>query len=170
MRRNCLQRVKHSNPCPTIKGVISRLYNLLYSLQLTPQHNIKTQREEDLGRICARPGLTQCKILHRTHLTRVRLSYNDVDPMCVRCHQAPDTHVHVFWSCPSLLNFWTQIFNSVCTKVQYDSAACTLFGVLPPTLQLPEYKADFAAFVSLLVRRLILSRWKSRYTVHLQRY
>ena len=108
---------------PTIKAAISCLYNLIYSLQLTLQHKIKTQREEDLGEeiseelwdailhrvglhwvhsssICARHGLTQCKILHHTHLTWVRLSkiYNDVDPMCIRCHQAPATHVHMFWS------------------------------------------------------------------------
>ena len=171
-------------PFPTIKGAISRLYNLIYSLQLTPQHKIKTQWEEDLGEeiseelwgailrrvhsssICARHGLTQCKILHRAHLTRVRLSkiYKDVDPLCVRCHQAPATHVHMFWSCPLLFNFWTQIFNSisVCTKVQFDPTAFTaLFGVLPPTLQLPKYKADFVAFVSFLARHLILLRWKS---------
>ncbi|KAA0701525.1 LINE-1 reverse transcriptase -like protein [Triplophysa tibetana] len=171
-------------PLPTIKGAISRLYNLIYSLQLTPQHKIKFQWEEDLGEeiseelwdailrrvhsssICARHGLTQCKIIHRAHLTRVRLSkiYKDVDPMCIRCHQAPATHAHMFWSCPSLFNFWTQIFNSisVCIGVQFDPTACTaLFGVLPPTLQLPKYKADFVAFISLLARRLILLRWKS---------
>ena len=116
------------------------------------EQEIESQWDEDLGEkisedmwdvilrqvhslsICARRGLTQCKILHRAHFTRVKLSkiYDDVDPWCVRCHQAPATHVHMFWSCPSLVNYWTQIFNSisVCTEVQTDPTACrALFGV-----------------------------------------
>lgn len=148
-----------------------------------PLHITKIKWEEDLGEeiseelwdvilrrvhsssICARHGLTLCKILHRTHLTKARLSkiYKDDDPMCDRCRQAPATYIHVFWSCPSLNTCWLEIFNSIsdCTGIQFEPTAFTaLFGVPPYTLLLPKYKADFVAFVTLLARCLILLRWK----------
>ncbi len=71
----------------------------------------------------------------------------------------------MIWSFPSLRTYWVQIFNSVsvCTRTKCEpSAALTaLFGILPPTLQLPKYEADFVAFVNLLAKCLILLRWKS---------
>lgn len=60
--------------------------------------------------------------------------------------------------------YWFEVFISIsdCTETQWEPTAITaLFGVLPPALLLPKYKADFVAFVTLPARRLILLRWKS---------
>lgn len=115
--------------------------------------------------ISARHGLLQCKILHRYHLTKVRLSriYGDVDPVCDRCHQYPATYFHMFWTCPSLHNFWLEIFNTISqiTSVSVTPSAITaLFGVtLTPAIS--NYEKNFVAFVTHLARRLILIKWKS---------
>lgn len=170
-------------PLSSANGLISTLYNLIHSLRPTTLLSVKKQWEGELGSeissetweiilrrihsssICARHGLIQCKIVHRIHFTKVRLAkIFDVDPSCDRCHQAPATHVHMFWSCPSLYNYWSEIFNtiSICIKTPLDlNASTALFGVPPIDTSLSKYKADFIAFTTLLARRLILLRWKS---------
>lgn len=153
----------------------------LHSSSLT---SIKTQWEEDLSEeipdelqesilnrvhsssLCANHGWIQCKILHRTQWTKVRLSkiYSDVDPICDRCPQGPATLTHMFWFCPSLHRHWVQIIETISqvagTAVK-TVAITALFGPLPSPVHHLGYKADFVAFVSLLARRLILMHWKS---------
>ena len=38
--------------------------------------------------------------------TNVRISecYPDQSPICVRCNQAPDTELHMYWQCPANCN------------------------------------------------------------------
>lgn len=117
-------------PLPTLKGTLSIIYRHICSLQTTSLNNIKSSWEKELGEeisreqweevlkrvhassICARHGLLQCKLIHRAHWTKARLSkiYQDVNPSCVRCNQTPANHVHMFWRCPSLVDFWKDIF------------------------------------------------------------
>ncbi len=61
--------------------------------------------------VCAKHGWIQYKILHRTHWTKVKLSqiYSDVDPFCDLCRQAPATLAHMFWFCPTLYGYWSEI-------------------------------------------------------------
>lgn len=171
-------------PLPTLKGSLSIIYRQLCSLQSTSLSNIKSSWEEELGEeisddvwenalkkvhtssICARHALIQCKIIHRAHWTTMRLSriYKDVNPNCIRCNQSPANHVHMFWSCPSLIGFWKDIFDTlseIChTQVEPDPLTA-LFGVSSPTIQLTNMNKGVIAFVTLLARRLILLRWKS---------
>ena len=115
---------------------------------------------------CARHSLIQCKILHRIHYTKARLSriYENVSPTCDRCQHAPADLMHSFWLCPSLSNFWTQIFISLSEISGEDVEPCpvgALFGVFPLLPSLSRAKKDAMAFVTLLARRLILLKWKS---------
>ena len=164
--------------------MISCIYEQIHDVHLVSLDKIKTLWEEDLGEeipeevwedaltrvhkasICARHGLMQCKIIHRAHFTKVRLSkiYSDVDPTCDRCRQAPASHVHMFWSCPVLQPYWVGIFNSLSKIVGRPvelHALTALFGVVPPEMSLSTSEKAFIAFVTLLARRLILLRWKS---------
>ena len=168
-------------PLPNIKGMISYIYNSMYTLRPVSLNLIKTQWEEDLGdeisdelwdsilhraSICAKHGLIQCKIVHRIHWTRVKLSqiFPDVDPTCERCHSSPASLAHTLWSCPSLHEYWSKVFDILSDVLELTispSPFTALFGVLPPTVPLSSYKADFVAFITLVARRLILLRWKS---------
>lgn len=71
--------------------------------------------------ICAKHGLIQCKIKDHAHLTKVKFSkiYKNVDPTCDRCHQAPASYAHKFWSCPALYPYWEEIFRKV-TRTTID--------------------------------------------------
>lgn len=166
------------------KGFISYMYSKIFSECNHSFSSIKTLWEQDLGEVleediwdrilhrvhsssfCAKHGLIQFKILHRTHWTKERLSkiFPHINPQCDRCQQSPASLIHMFLSCPSLHNFWTEIFNILSTvlNVPCDPTPVTvLFGVLPLALMIPKYKADFVAFATLLARRLILFKWKS---------
>ena len=167
---------------PVRRGIISHFYNLIYSLSSTTGNILKGYWEEDLGMeisddlwkkalsrvhsssVCARHGLIQCKVVHRTHWTKARLSriYENIDPFCEKCHQTPVTHAHMFWSCTSLNTFWKAIFATLTeltgTLIE-PNAVTALFGI--SQLPLSRAQADLIAFVTLLARRLILMRWKS---------
>ncbi len=170
-------------PAPALKGMMSHFYAQIHFLRLVSLNSIKSFWEADLGEeiteelwedaldklhkssICAKHGLIQCKIVHRTHLTKVRLSqiYKDVDPTCDRCHQAPASHVHMFWSCSALQSYWEEIFRSmskVAGKLIKPNAMTALFGVSLPMVPLSSLEAAFIAFVTLLARRLTLFKWK----------
>lgn len=114
--------------------------------------------------VCARHGSIQCKVVHRTHWTKVRLfkMYDNIDPSCEKCHQTPANHVHMFWSCTSLHNYWTAVFNTFTevtgTRIEPNAITALLSISQVP---LPRLQADRIAFATLLARRLILLRWKS---------
>lgn len=157
--------------------MISSLYDFIHSLCPVSWYNIKTQLEVDLGEeiseelwdailrrvhsssICARHGLTQCKILHRTHFAKVRLSrvFNDVDyhtsvidvakpllPTSI-CFGHALPYTPIGWKCLTRFQF-------VCTAQHY-------LGFRLPLCCFQ--KGVFVASVTLLARRLILLRRKS---------
>lgn len=85
-------------------------------------------------------------------------------PICDHCRQAPATLAHMFWFCPTLHGYWTDIFETMSEVVEtiIEPVAITaLFGTLSFPVHCPRYKADFVAFVTLLARRQILLHWKS---------
>ena len=73
-------------------------------------------------------------------------------------------HWFMFWSCPSLHNYWSNVFDtsSGVHRVPFHPVASTaFFGVIPDTLALPTIKADLVALLTVLARQLILLCWKS---------
>lgn len=171
-------------PLPFGKRMISFFYDKICSLHRSSLLTIKTQWEEDLleeisdelwesilyrvhsSSVCVEHGWIQCKILHRTHWSKVKLSkiYSDIDPICDCCRQAPATLAHMFWFCPTLHGYWTDIFETMSEVVEtiIEPVAITaLFGALSLPVHCPRYKADFVAFVTLLARCQILLHWKS---------
>lgn len=104
------------------KHLISSIYNLLNSTDEIPTSGPQGSWEQELGTalseeywqralkpvhsssICATHGLLQCKVVHRTHYTNLKLSriYPNVADSCNRCKQSPANHSHMFRFCPRL--------------------------------------------------------------------
>ena len=168
---------------PTIRGVISFLYNKLSKQAEDNIDHLKTAWEEDLGielsanqwkdaqrnvhssSICAKHGLIQLKILHRAHLSKVKISkmYPDADPICDRCKILPATLGHMFWACPKLSRFWSSIFQtfSDCFGHVLDpDPVLAIFGVPGVNSPLTGSNLTVAKFTTLLAHRLILLNWK----------
>ena len=115
--------------------------------------------------ICIRHGLVQFKVFHRLHFCRSRLArlYPKIDPTCSRCHQAPATLYHTYWSFPTLVPFWFSIFDNlsyICIKEIAPDPSVAIFRVAPEGLTLCNTQADTIAFSSLLARRFIIFNWK----------
>ncbi len=169
---------------PGVKGTISKLYTFIFGLEDSSLESIKKKWENDFecsisedkwskilknihsSSICARHALIQFKIVHRLHLSKVKLSqiFPEISPTCDRCEQAPACLYHTFWSCSSLLTFWSSIFKLYSKIVGCTIKPCpllALFGVPSRDLILTNTQLNCIAYSSLLARRLILLNWKS---------
>ena len=68
----------------------------------------------------------------------------------------------MFWSCPNLETFWTEVFDSISRAyglVIDPNPLSAIFGV-PPDNGQPVVMKRALAFTTLLARRLILFKWK----------
>ena len=168
---------------PNLKGTISKLYNTLFTCHPLPSDNFRTNWSEDLNieigtevwqsilkrvhtsSICARHGVLQCKVVHRVHWSKTKLAriYPGTDPNCDKCHLGPANLAHMFWTCPTLSQFWKSVFDSlsaITSVTIHSSPLIGLFGVLPVDHLLPSYFAELVAFLTLLARRVISMHWK----------
>lgn len=168
---------------PSSRGIISSIYNHLSNQQHTSLNFIKSAWEEDLGivlaeehweeiqasvhsaSICTRHGLIQFKVLHRLHLSKVKLSkmYPSINPLCDRCGMHPATLGHMFWHCPKLLNYWKSIFQALSDILGHildPDPTLAIFGVPSADSSLKGCNLIVAKFITLLARRLILLNWK----------
>ena len=70
----------------------------------------------------------------------------------------------MFWSCPSLVNFWSSIFDCLsvlCNTHLKPNPLTALFGVTPSEIYTTNKQKRAIAFCSLITRRVILMNWKS---------
>jgi len=164
------------------KRLISVIYNKIALLSQASTISSKSAWEKDLGvditevqwrgilklihssSICARHGLLQWKVLHKAHFTNAKLTkiYPNHSDTCNRCKQSPADHAHMFWTCPKLTNFWSDIFQTLKQALNTNlepNPLTALFG-LPPTKNLPTTIQRVMAFTTLLARRAILLKWK----------
>ena len=84
--------------------------------------------------ICARHRLIPCKLIRRTYYTNHRLSkfYPNIADACNRSNQSPADLIHMFWSCPKLVDFWSKIFDTFHTAyhcVAIPQPMSALFGI-----------------------------------------
>lgn len=101
---------------PLKRGSISKIYNNLSQMDCTATlDHLKEAWQEDLAveisghqwtkaqdrvhssSVCTRHGLIQFKILHRLHLSKLKLSkmFPAVNPLCDRCGQTPASLAHI---------------------------------------------------------------------------
>lgn len=175
------------NPCFLLilhlGGVISYIYNPMSEQLDISLDFLKSAWEEDLGislmgeqwiealegvhtaSICTRHGLVQFRVLHRLHLSKVKLSkmYPNIDPLCDRCGVFPASLGHMFWLCPKLSNFWNSIFKTLSDILGHmiePGPVLAVFGVPGEDSPLRGLNSTVARFITLLARRLILLNWK----------
>lgn len=166
----------------SLRGMVSIVYENIQRIASPSLNRIKRQWEE-LGTeisdsawqwaiklvhsssACIRHGLLQFKVLHRLHLSRSKLAkiYTGSDATCPRCSLEPADLSHMFWGCPRLIKFWTDIFSTfsfVCHKNIDPIPLTAIFEVVPEETQLSANQIELIAFSTLLARRLILLSWK----------
>ena len=167
---------------PEQKRLISSLYSLINSAIDSPVPGPKGSWERELettlpddywqqvlhlvhsSSVCARHGLLQCKVVHKANYTNLRLSqiYPSITDSCNRCKQSPANHSHMFWFCPRLATFWSDIFKTLNTAYNTSITPDPLLALFGAPLQPITSKVmqTVLAFTTLLARRLILLKWK----------
>lgn len=112
---------------------------------------------------CTRLSIIQFEVLHRTHLSKVKLHkfYHNLDASCNRYHNAP-TNSHVL-TILDLTTYGAGIFkvllDALNVYLQPDAFAA-IFGLSDVKCLGKRYK-DIIPFTTLLARRRILLHWKS---------
>ncbi|KAL0149606.1 hypothetical protein M9458_055133 [Cirrhinus mrigala] len=169
---------------PSHKGLISVIYDKLMGIKQAPMDKIKTAWEQDLNfqlsnevwdsilrlvnstSLCARHSLLQFKVVHRAHISKVRLShmYPDVDPLCDKCKRDEASLFHMFWTCPSLERYWRDVFQTLSLILNLElepDPLIALFGTAgEDDMYFTAIKRRILSFASLLASRAVLLRWK----------
>ena len=163
---------------PNVKSLIAIIHTEVDSIRPKTLNNLRVDWERDLGveltdgtwetvlglvhnsSICARHGLIQCTIVHRIHYTNARLAriFPGTSDACNRCGQSPADLIQMFWTCPCLSDFWTDIFKNFGDISPPDPLTAQQFGA-PPGTNAP-LRLNGMSFTSLLARRLILLKRK----------
>lgn len=171
---------------PFKKGLITKIHNMLSQLNCnTTLEHFRDAWQKDLGviitdsqwtkaqenvhssSVCIRHGLLQFKVLHRLHLSKLKLSrmFPSVCSSCDRCKQQSASLAHMFWSCPCIGKYWKdlfQILSSTFKTTLKPDPLTALFGVVPNDRDLANSQKTVIRFVTLLARRLILLNWKQK--------
>lgn len=100
------------------------------------------------------------------HYSKARLAkiFENVDENCSRCHSAPGTLTHMFWSCPSLNSFWSGVYKTISEAIGIECQPdmyTSIFGTMPLDDRGISRFKDIIAFSTLIARRQILLHWKS---------
>lgn len=116
--------------------------------------------------ISSRYRLIQFKVLHRLHYSKTKLNkiFESVSSMCDRCGTAEGSLSHLFWHCPVLSNFWSDIFNCLSKQCQINippDCNLAIFGCSDNTRALPSHQKQILRAGMVAVKKRILLNWKS---------
>lgn len=139
------------------KGIVSRCVECLNCSREPPSQHLKMSWERDLGidisddswaealqgiRTCSISSnfqLIQYKVVHRLHYSRTKLHslYPSVSPLCIKCKSREGTLAHLFWTCPKICKFWSDIFCLYSKVLKTDFPYDPLVAILgwAPTLE-----------------------------------
>lgn len=79
--------------------------------------------------------------------------------MCDKCQITEDTTAHACWFCPTLFNFWTNIFDlySKAYNISFQpDTELAIFGVSEHSLTLPKHLQQALTLGMTVAKRLIL--------------
>lgn len=116
--------------------------------------------------INSRYRLIQFEVTHRLHYSKTKLNriFESVSPMCDRCGRAEGSLSHLFWHCPVLDNFWSDIFNWFSKQYKINiQPDCNLaiFGSFERTSTLPSHCEQALKTGMVAAKKLISLNWKS---------
>lgn len=98
-------------------------------------------------------------------MSKTKLShiYPGVSTYCDKCKIAEASLIHMYWSCPCLGKYWTEVFHTLSTILNTCIDAnplVALFGVTDDQVTLPSFKRQALSFCSLLARHAVLLKWR----------
>lgn len=119
-----------------------------------------------LTSVNARLQLIQFKVLHRLHYSKTRLNrlFPSISPMCDKCKAGDGTLGHLFFLCPMLQTFWSDIFklySTVYKKILKPDILTVILGYSDQTLSCSKSLQQAIMFGMVIAKRVILKEWKA---------
>lgn len=172
------------NQAPDSRRLVSRFINIFTAYEPAPTQHLKEAWEKDLGitisaddwdtclssihscSINSRHQLIQFKVIHRLHYscTKLHSFYPSVSPICPKCKAEEGTLGHLFWFCPKLYEFWSDIFICLSTihgcDITPDPYTAILGGARCLTT-LTHLQQKTVQYSMVIAKRNILTLWKS---------
>lgn len=162
--------------------LVTWLYKALRELTFTPVDTLRVKWEEDFERplhnkewekaieyhkkVSRNAGLKniQFNVLHRAYQTPARLQryYPESEISCPRCHSPAAHFHHMFWSCPALGQFWSEVLEHThaTTGLQgLQTWEAVSLGIFRKPKQL-KVSVRFASLALLLAKRSIAMKWR----------
>ena len=111
----------------------------------------------------SRHRLIQFKVLHRLPKSNIKLYkiFRSVSSLCERYGTAEASLSHLFWYCPVLSHFWSEMFNCMpkhCNLV--------IFGCSGSKRALPSHQKQILRMGMVAAKNLILLNWKSTFSLN----
>lgn len=115
--------------------------------------------------VCNRTRAMQFKILHRAHVSPVRLSKyrKDVSPFCLKCRTEIGDLTHCFWSCAKIQKYWSSILFEMqkVLKVDLELDPVSLVLGLPSVHVTDRHHKKLYNVMTFCARKNILLQWIS---------
>lgn len=114
--------------------------------------------------ISSRDKLVQAKFFHRTYLTPQRLHriYPERSLECPRCRSPDSSYIHMFWSCPRLLFYWSAIMESINARLQLELPLTPELALLAiHDDQRPRYTKLLISLLLFYAKKGIVLKWNS---------
>ena len=90
--------------------------------------------------------------------------YPSVSPLCSKCNSAEGSLGHLFWACPKLTKFWSDIlkffFQMYLTVFSPHPEYCAILGGFQDLSSLSPYQHKAIQYGMVIAKRNILSLWK----------
>ena len=114
--------------------------------------------------VSLRDKLIQYKIIHRSHYTPYKL--HRISPSnsqnCWRCVVEPGDFIHIFWLCPKIVAFWSEILTMIArvtsVRLEQEVEIC-LLGLIEGNAISKERKTQIGLLL-FYARKVIVLNWK----------
>lgn len=111
--------------------------------------------------------LIQFKTIHRMYYTPYKL--HRISPLksqnCWRCCNIPGDFIHIFWSCPNIVIFWTRVINAIAivmSVVLEQEVGTYLLGLMGNNIATTIEKGTQISSLLFYARKVIVLNWKKQ--------
>lgn len=107
---------------------------------------------------------TSFKLLSQWYATPAKLNklYPQTSDLCWRCQKEKGTLLHIWWQCPIIASFWSEVSRIICliteTTLSLDVACCLLHVT---KFSFKKYKNSLSRHLLNAAKSLIPLHWKS---------
>lgn len=161
--------------------LITKLYKACMSKKIVRERGVRQQWEDDLDHPLTDKEWTCCldqiqkispnhrhkllhfKCIHRTYIIPLQLAkFDPSKSTCPKCGSLDANFSHMAWSCPRILAFWTEVFQTLVCIIEAALLPSPRLGLLVLVHHVKRSYRRFIAIALLLAKREIALHWGAK--------